>query len=137
VGASNKSRSGALEARHCASNCLNDFTKALRTNFVLRRAGFEDDTIRADLRAYYRAPHVRFTVRTRVLCQAGRCRAAGTRSSTAQWLLERAPLWVVVHVCALLRDTGMGDDDHEAPSVELFNALSMLFNAMMGRGLQQ
>jgi hypothetical protein len=31
-------------------------------------------------------------------------RAAGARGAIVAWLCERAPLWVVVHVCALLRD---------------------------------
>ena len=53
--------------------------------------------------AHFLEPHVRFVVRTRVLCQAGRARAAGARGDIVAWLCERAPLWVVVHVCALLR----------------------------------
>jgi hypothetical protein len=43
-------------------------------------------------------------VRTRVMCQAGRARAADARGDIVAWLCERAPLWVVVHVCALLRE---------------------------------
>ena len=56
--------------------------------------------------AHYLAVHVGFVVRTRVMCQAGRARAAGARrrGGIVAWLCERAPLWVVVHVCALLRD---------------------------------
>ena len=54
--------------------------------------------------AHYLVPHVRFVVRTRVLCQWGRARAAGARGDIVAWLCERAPLWVVVHVCALLRE---------------------------------
>ena len=55
--------------------------------------------------AHFLEPHVRFVVRTRVMCQAGRARAAGgrRRGDIVAWLCERAPLWVVVHVCALLR----------------------------------
>ena len=53
--------------------------------------------------AHYLVPHVRFVARTRVMCQAGRARAAGARGDIVAWLCERAPLWVVVHVCALLR----------------------------------
>ena len=53
--------------------------------------------------AHFLEPHVRFVVRTRVMCQAGRARAAGARGDIVAWLCERAPLWVVVHVCALLR----------------------------------
>lgn len=52
----------------------------------------------------YRAPHVRFVVRVRVMCQTGRARATVARTTTAAWLCENAPLWVVVHVCALLRE---------------------------------
>ena len=55
--------------------------------------------------AHYFASHVRFVVRTRVMCQAGRARAAdGAHGDIVAWLCEREPLWVVVHVCALLRD---------------------------------
>jgi hypothetical protein len=54
--------------------------------------------------AHYLVPHVGFVVRTRVMCQAGRARAADARGDIVAWLCERAPLWVVVHVCALLRD---------------------------------
>ena len=57
---------------------------------------------------HYTVPHVGFVVRTRVMCQAGRARAAphaaaGTCDVVA-WVCVRAPLWVVVRVCALLRD---------------------------------
>jgi hypothetical protein len=31
------------------------------------------------------------------------CDAAIPRGDIVAWLCERAPLWVVVHVCALLR----------------------------------
>ena len=57
----------------------------------------------AFISANFLEPHVRFVVRTRVMCQAGRARAAGVRGDIVAWLCERAPLWVVVHVCALLR----------------------------------
>jgi hypothetical protein len=53
---------------------------------------------------HYGAPHVGFVVRTRVMCQAGRSRAAHAREGIVVWLCVRAPLWVVVRVCALLRD---------------------------------
>ena len=55
---------------------------------------------------HYSVAHVGFVVRTRVMCQAGRARAAATthRRGVLAWLCERAPLWVVVHVCAFLRD---------------------------------
>jgi hypothetical protein len=50
-------------------------------------------------------PHVRFVFLHRVMCQAGSAGAAfGARDDAVAWLCERAPLWVVVHVCALLRD---------------------------------
>jgi hypothetical protein len=38
------------------------------------------------------------------MCQAGRARAAEARGDIMAWLCERAPLWVVVHVCKLLHD---------------------------------
>ena len=59
----------------------------------------------AFISAHFLEPHVRFVVRTRAMCQAGRARAAGgrRRGDIVAWLCERAPLWVVVHVCALLR----------------------------------
>ncbi len=53
--------------------------------------------------AHYHVPHVQFVTRTRVMCQAGRARAADSHSDIVAWLCEQAPLWVVVHVCALLR----------------------------------
>ena len=112
-----------------------------RHNFALRRVyprTFEDprnwDAVslplvplqEVALQDHYRAPHVRFVARTRVLCQAGRARAGGAhgrgvgvgvegvevwregRGEGVAWLCERAPLWVVVHVCALLRDAEEG-----------------------------
>ncbi len=57
----------------------------------------------AFISAHFREPHVRFVVRTRVMCQAGRARAVDVSGDIVAWLCERAPLWVVVHVCALLR----------------------------------
>ncbi len=53
---------------------------------------------------HYMEPHVGFVVRTRMLCQAGRARTAEARGDTVVWLCVHAPLWVVVRVCALLRD---------------------------------
>ena len=53
---------------------------------------------------HYMEPHVGFVVRTRMLCQAGRARTAEARGDTVAWLCVHAPLWVVVRVCALLRD---------------------------------
>ena len=53
--------------------------------------------------AFFREPHVRFVVRTRVMCQSVRAHAADVHGDIVAWLCERAPLWVVVHVCALLR----------------------------------
>jgi hypothetical protein len=53
---------------------------------------------------HYFAPHVGFVLRIRVLCQADRAHAApAEQGDIVAWLCERAPLWVVVHVCALLR----------------------------------
>ena len=51
----------------------------------------------AFISAHFLEQHVRFVVRTRVMCQAGRARAAGARGDIVAWLCERAPLWVVVH----------------------------------------
>ena len=75
----------------------------LSLNFLLRvMEGMDCGT---ELACHYRVPHVRGVVRTRVMCQAGRALAAvGSRGDIVAWLCERAPLWVVVHVCALLRD---------------------------------
>ncbi len=86
--------------------------RCVKLNFVLRAApgfvGFSGGggALAAELAGHYRVPLVRFVVRTRVMCQAGRARAAGSRrrGDIVAWLCERAPLWVVVHVCALLRD---------------------------------
>jgi hypothetical protein len=74
----------------------------LGLNFVLRVVGGID--CGTELACHYRVPHVRCIARTRVMCQAGRARAADARGDIVAWLCERAPLWVVVHVCALLRD---------------------------------
>ena len=57
----------------------------------------------AFISAHFLAPHVRYFARTRVMCQAGRARTTGAHGDIVAWLCERAPLWVVVHVCALLR----------------------------------
>ena len=55
--------------------------------------------------AHFNAVYVQFIVRTRVMCQAGRASgAAFDPHEISAWLCERAPLWVVVHVCALLRE---------------------------------
>ena len=77
----------------------------LTRNFVVRHIpGWY--SVLPDLRSHYRVPRVRFIARTRALCQEGRCRAACSRGELQDlaWLCERAPLWVVVHVCALLRE---------------------------------
>ena len=58
----------------------------------------------ADFASHYRVPHIRAVVRLRVMCQAGRASASGSHSEIPAWLAERAPLWVVVHVVALLRE---------------------------------
>ena len=81
--------------------------RQLRYNHTLRRfVGLpSSDTLLTELRRHYRVPHVRFTARMRVMCQAGRARsAAGGVGAALAWLCEVAPLWVVVHVCALLRE---------------------------------
>ena len=52
---------------------------------------------------HYYAEMVHFIVRTRVLCQAGRAKPAGGKGDFIVWLCTRAPLWVVVQVCTLLR----------------------------------
>ena len=57
----------------------------------------------AFISAHFLEPHVRFVVRTRVMCQARRAHAADVHGDIVAWLCERAPLLVVVHVCALLR----------------------------------
>ena len=62
----------------------------------------EDGLVYDELQSHYRRPRVRFVIRTRIMCQAGRARAVGARSEVAAWLCERAPLWVAVRVCALL-----------------------------------
>jgi hypothetical protein len=84
---------------------MDALSRALARNFTMRRIPAVAD-LRAEflreLDCAYRVPHVRLVARTRVMCQAGRARAA--RCGAAAWLCERAPLWVVVRVCALLRD---------------------------------
>ena len=71
---------------------------------------------------HYFVPHVRTVLRTRVLCQAGRARVKrGRRTEVVMWLCERAPLWVVVRVCELLRRVYRSDDgtyDGSPPSDE-------------------
>ena len=52
--------------------------------------------------ARYLVPHVRFVAR-RVMCQGGSARGADLLGDIVAWLCERAPLWVVAHVCTLLR----------------------------------
>ncbi len=104
--------------RHAAAAAkglrVGELLRCLKLNFVLRAApgvcefGAGADLLEQELACRYRVPHVRAVVRTRVMCQAGRCRAAGGRrggrGSIMAWLCERAPLWVVVHVCALLQE---------------------------------
>ena len=69
------------------------------------------DPYERELQAKYRSPIVRSIVRMRVMVQAGRASAKGARKtqSVFYWLCARAPLWVVVHVCALLRDATYRD----------------------------
>ena len=74
-----------------------------KANMVLREV-IGCDYIAAELGRRYRSPLTRLIIRTRALCLAGRCRAAGTRSEVVAWICERAPLWVVVHVVLLLRE---------------------------------
>ncbi len=79
---------------------------ALQRSFVLRAVGIHSAALDAELRSHYRAPLVRWLARTRVLCQAGRARAAAADAPDAAatvWLCVQAPLWVVARVCALLR----------------------------------
>ncbi len=87
--------------------------RSLQLNFVLRKvpgiwdfggSENEQEALEAELACHYRVQHVRLVVRTRVMCQAGRARAAGARGDVMSWLCERAPLWDVVRVSALLRD---------------------------------
>lgn len=64
------------------------------TNFTLRYLrGY--DALESELRSHYRVP---LMPRRRVMCQAGRARAAGAGTSR-----RGSALWVVV--CALLRDS--------------------------------
>ena len=79
----------------------------LKINCVLRQVAIVGMDLKAQLACHYRSPHVRCVVRTRVLCQAGRCHPADTmreRDDVLVWLMMRAPLWVVACVCRLLRD---------------------------------
>ena len=70
--------------------------RSLKLNFVLRAMDGIDDLdsppLVAELACHYRVPHVRCIVRTRVMYQAGRARAAGSRGDIVAWLCERAPL---------------------------------------------
>jgi hypothetical protein len=80
---------------------------ALQVNYTIRRMLVMGSVGAAELACHYRVPHVRLVARTRVMCQAGRASAAdavAARCSIVAWLCERAPLWVVVRVCALLRN---------------------------------
>jgi hypothetical protein len=102
--AENNIRAAASYEAHWS--CL---VRALKLNFVLRAANginVSSEEIKAELGCHYRVPHVRCIVRTRMMCQTGRARAAGARrrGCIVAWLCERAPLWVVVHVCMLLRE---------------------------------
>jgi hypothetical protein len=62
---------------------------------------------------------VAWLVRTRVMCQAERARAAGARGDIVAWLCERAPLWVVVHVCAVNADFLSGEGARSMSSREM------------------
>ncbi len=76
----------------------------LRLNFAVRMLQHVSPTgaLAKALATRYRTPIVRWAIRTRALAQDGRARAAGARSATTAWLMERAPHWVVVLVTALL-----------------------------------
>ena len=80
-----------------ADNVIGDAGKRslvdmLKLNFVLRvMVGIDCGT---ELACHYRVPHVRCIVRTRVMCQAGRARAAGAHAATS---------W---HGCASARRSG-------------------------------
>jgi hypothetical protein len=112
---------GAGTENGTADASIADLQAAAASNFRLRacdvapfdgRASPAARALVRELGCHFRVPHVRFIVRTRVLCQAGRCRApAGARGASVAWLLERAPLWVVVHVCALLRGSALDGMD--------------------------
>ena len=79
------------------------FAKLLKTNFVLRTLSLTGAAaLNTELERRHRMPHVRFLIRTRALCLAGRCCAAGGRSAIAAWLCERAPLWMLVRVVEMM-----------------------------------
>jgi hypothetical protein len=92
------------------------FSSAIRESLALRYvdAPCVDAATLAELRRRYRAPRVRLLVRTRAMCLAGRAAvaaaageegaAAAAAGAAAAWLCVRAPLWVVVRVCELLRE---------------------------------
>ncbi len=121
------SHTGAVRRCRAADNdvgeaCIAAVMSTVRMNFVLRvfdvapaKGGSAAEAGRvllsAELRCHYRVPHVRLIVRTRAMCQAGRARAAGARGDIVAWMCERAPLWVVVHVCALLRGSELDGMD--------------------------
>jgi hypothetical protein len=80
---------------------------ALRVNSCVREFNLGYDDLSAELARHYRVPRVRFLVRMRAMCQAHRARTATDArrgEEIAAWLCGRAPLWVAVQVCALLRD---------------------------------
>ncbi len=70
--------------------------RAVKLNFVLRTVRGIDDfgspPLEAELACHYRVPRVRCIARTRVMCQAGRARAAGACGDIVAWLCVRAPL---------------------------------------------
>ncbi len=71
---------------------------------------FDSPPLEAELACHYRVPHVRCTVRTRVMCQAGRARAAGARGDIVAWLCERAPLWASCTCAPCCVDEVLVDD---------------------------
>jgi hypothetical protein len=56
----------------------------LKLNFVLQAfRGIRSPSLDAELACHYRVPRMRCIIRTRVMCQAGRARAADTRGDIA------------------------------------------------------
>ena len=87
---------------------------AVTENYCIRRlaasgnhAGGADARrgITAALGSRYRQAHVWLIVRTRAICIAGRAEPAPARGVVIAWLCASAPIWVVVRVCALLRES--------------------------------
>lgn len=100
-------------ARDFAGEMAHLLLAALRLNTSLHEVALYSELcpipgnalVQQEMRMHYRVPHVRCIARMRTLCQAGRARSSpeSVRSVAEVWLCERAPLWAVTHVCALLR----------------------------------